>query len=653
MSKRTFTPDCLTSDGTTFYAHYTTNLGSSNNNDDTIILAKSNPNPASARDVTFSVVATAKESELGYLAGMAIIGGMLCHVDSRGVFTIIASSTKKSSNTAETLPEGGYQYTPGSVDGTSAGTWSTVTMTGPYDWNTLGGGGSLVTVPGGAGGKDVLMHVFATGIIQNTISFGIFDPDKKQFVQQRTNWTLSPIGMASAKLNIMPITSTATQPAASAISGTSFVIPSCSALYSSQGQSCLFGSTLYYMCQESPSNANYLITSDGKSNSSTPVRTKVFGKYYHLVPIGPPAGPATWAMINNYTEFIGVTLSGLNVGEIQETYGKLSITGLPGSGGSSGGNDNDGGGGGGGIGGSGLSTGTIAGIIAGVVVCLISTSNLCRFFRRRKRFSRPVTPVYNDGDDNVPNIGDLSEGKLEDESLPMASITPMPAPTGTLSTATAAAGISTLQPPPLAPLPFMDAKQQQQQQQQQPPAQNTFEDGYQQGFAQALMALRREQEQVQLEQKQQQQQQQRPVQNPQLHINPVEPRHPQTEITAWPPVPDNQQQQQYHSPQLYPVGSMHPLHYQQQQQQQQQAGYYQTGVSGDGRNPQEYGAAGGALSLVGVPISPLPAYSSGSVTMLPVPSYAPPGSGGGVGVGGSTPSTPYRPPAWTPVTWIS
>lgn len=178
----------MTSDGTTFYAHATFSLGSGDTGR-TIVIAKSNANPASFSDVTWSVYATVSEADMGtYLQGMNILKSMLCSVDKQGVFTIIATSTKTSINSPETLRMGGYQYTP-HADPTTGGTWTTILMKDPYPWTSARSGG-LVSVPAGtAGGKDVLMHVFQTSSSEDAIGVGIFDPFTKSFSLQ-SNWTL-------------------------------------------------------------------------------------------------------------------------------------------------------------------------------------------------------------------------------------------------------------------------------------------------------------------------------------------------------------------------------------------------------------------------------------------------------------------------------
>ncbi|KAK3814771.1 MAG: hypothetical protein J3R72DRAFT_461662 [Linnemannia gamsii] len=187
MARWTFTPNCMTSDGTTFYGHavYSFTSGSSER---TIVLAKSNANPASFSNVTWTLVATAKESDLGYLSGMNILKTILCNVNRQGVFTIIASSTKKSPTDPENFPQGGYQFAPNADGSSGGGSWSKVSMTEPYPWDTIGQT-SLTSVPGANGGKDVLVHVFSTSTTGDTISISIFDPVTKAFAI-KSAWTL-------------------------------------------------------------------------------------------------------------------------------------------------------------------------------------------------------------------------------------------------------------------------------------------------------------------------------------------------------------------------------------------------------------------------------------------------------------------------------
>ncbi|KAF8947735.1 hypothetical protein BGZ47_008107 [Haplosporangium gracile] len=625
----------MTSDGTTFYAHATFSLGSGNAGR-TIVIAKSNFNPASFYDVTWSVYATVPEADMGYLGGMNILKSMLCNVDKRGVFTIIATSTKTSINSPETLRMGGYQYTP-HTDPKTRGTWTTILMKDPYPWSSSGAGG-LVSVPAGsAGGKNVLMHVFPTSSSGDAIGFGVFDPLTKSFSLQ-SNWTLpspghpyiiephggqmhvltySVIGGRPPVLNRMSINPTAVQPANASIAMTNFTLPDgCTSIIADRPQTVLFANTFYYMCRYS-SNANYLLTTDGTATLG-PLKTTVFNSYNDLYPIGPSEGLARWAMMTNFSDYAGVVLSGNKIGEFQTTPTRMILTGLPGDGDIWDGSDT-----GGDSGGNGMSPGVIAGIVGGVILLIISTTSSCRIFSRRSKrqlgFSRPTTPVYDNPDSLVPNITDVPEAKMECEVLSMApAIDASLVPLETTGTGAGEGSVkdtgSSVLPPLLAPRPFMDSKVSQTAQQQQPPSsqapqtQNTYEDGYQQGFQQALLALRKEQEH------------QRQTQNPQF---------PQYYAQ-----PDN-------SPQYYPLPVPGSMAYQQQQQQQQ--GYYQVGVTTDDpRSPQAYNT-GAPLSPVvpgSTPLPLLPAYVSGAASISLVPSH---------GTGGSTLYTPPSgPQAWTP-----
>jgi hypothetical protein len=361
-------------------------------------------------------------------------------------------------------------------------------------------------------------------------------------------------------------------------------------------------------------------------------------------------------MMVNSTDCAGVVLSGDKMGEFQTLSSKMLISGLPGSGGILDGGDSGGGDTGGGGGGGGLPPGAIAGIIGGIFLLMISISSLCRICTKRSKhhlgLSRPTTPVYEDPDSLVPNITDVPEAKMECEALPMAPITaapPVPLGPGDAGVGHGKdAGSSMLPPPHLAPRPYADTKVSQaaQHPQQPPPSQspqtqNTFEDGYQQGFQQALLALRKEQEQ-----QQQQQELLRQVQNPQLLVTSVS---PQSAPDNWSPTNSNtttttlasnnpQHYSQGNNPQYYPLPISGSVGYQQHQQQQLQ-GYYQIGIStDDARNPQAYNTGGAPLSPVvprNTPVPPLPAYVSGSVSMSSLaPLYGTCGDSGG---------TPYTP----------
>ncbi|KAF9126461.1 hypothetical protein BGW39_006606 [Mortierella sp. 14UC] len=673
MARWTFTPNCMTSDGTRFYGH-TTYSFTSGSEERTIVLAKSNVNPASFNDVTWTVVATAKESDFGYLSGMNILRSILCTVDKQGVFTIIASTMKKSSSDPENLPQGGYQFTP-NADGSSGGNWSKISMTEPYPWNVIGRA-SLTSVPSPNGGKDVVAHVFASSNIADIISVGILDPVSKTFTI-KSNWTLpvagypyyieaqgDKVGVLSLLFpggntpvyQFLPLAPTGVQPANASVTTLNFTLPTgCSSLISS------------------PSNVNYLVSTDGKKNSEA-IRTGYAKTYNDIYPIGPPGGAAVWGMMTNFSDYSGVVLSGANTGAYQAIPQKMSLDGLSGNGNIRGDNIGGGGGGGGGI--ENLSTGAIAGIVAGVLLCVISSSSICRILNKRGKhhiaYNRPVTPVPEDPDASVPNIDEVPEAKVECDILPMAPNAPTVLPSGTgagVGSGKGPATSSILPPPTFASRPPLDttlaqvaAQQPQPQPQFQPSlssplaaTQNTYEDGYQQGFQQALLALRNEQKQ------QQQQAQQRQPQNPQLVTNTLPLADPQAATSALPPTTFNnttttamptvatnhpQHYAQPNNPQYY-AQSNSPQYY----EQQPSVGYHQIGATYDSfRNPQDYsiGMPQSSPFVPGsTPVSPLPAYNSGSATtMSPVPSY-----GTGPSSGNSTPYTPssgVATQAWTP-----
>ncbi|KAF9929808.1 hypothetical protein FBU30_001182 [Linnemannia zychae] len=571
MSRRSFGPNCVTSDGSTFYAHdiLFLTLGSSER---TIVLAKSNANPTSFDNVSWTVVATAKETDLGYLSGMNILKTILCHVDSKGVFTIIATTTKSSINDPENLPPGGYQYTP-DPNNSGTGTWSKITFKEPYTWSGLSGG-DLVTVPG-TGGNDVLMHVFSVSSVGNAIGMGVFDPTTKAF-EMKSNWTLV-----------------------------------------------------------SPSNANYLVSTDGKSTTG-PIKTGVFQRYYNLYPIGPPEGPAQWAMMTNFSDYAGITLSGPNAGAFQTHSYKMNVTGLPGNG-DLGGSGNIGTGDNGNSGSS-MSAGMIAGISFGVLLLIISISRTCVFVQKRTKRRleniQPTTPV--DPDSHIPSI---EEAKIEYDSTPTFQDLPVLAGAAGVGPGKGPEngyGTSVLPPPVLASRPNVDNKptvlpgqpqvyQQPQQQQQQHPqsiqsqGQNTYEDGYQQGYQQALLALRKEQEEERMRQEQLRQ-----AQNPQFVPSTIPlSSQPQSTIDAnWlanhgmtiSQAPSNPQYYaQSTSPQYYPP-TFTSLPYQGQQQ-----------PSEDPRNPQVYSSETTVLpsSSAGTSLSPFPSYVSGNASMSPSTVYNP------------------------------
>ncbi|KAG0352659.1 hypothetical protein BG005_007931 [Podila minutissima] len=100
---------------------------------------------------------------------------------------------------------------------------------------------------------------------------------------------------------------------------------------------------------------------------------------YRFLPLGPAGGAATWAFMYDTLGDYGVTLTGPDVGAWQTVPYKFNVTGAPGPESGSGGEMRNGG----------LSTGSLAGIIGGVVLVLgVAVFALCR--HRKRASPKPI-----------------------------------------------------------------------------------------------------------------------------------------------------------------------------------------------------------------------------------------------------------------------
>lgn len=77
----------------------------------------------------------------------------------------------------------GYQYNP--VDG---GKWTNVDVTDKYKWSILTG--STMFYATANGGDPVLMHLYGTSNVVDTITVSIFNKATNTFMEQNSTWAL-------------------------------------------------------------------------------------------------------------------------------------------------------------------------------------------------------------------------------------------------------------------------------------------------------------------------------------------------------------------------------------------------------------------------------------------------------------------------------
>ncbi|KAG0364743.1 hypothetical protein BGZ54_007200 [Gamsiella multidivaricata] len=260
----------------------------------------------------------------------------------------------------------------------------------------------MFTVPNGDG--SVLMHVYGTSIISNSITFAIFDKTRHIFVEQNATWS-TPIGSgtpnafavtsmnfgnSTVALKIIPLNPTATPSTSSSIkviSAPASMGTSCS-LFSGTVRGAILGNDYYIFCSNSGRSLNYLATSDGITfNAPVKVNTSIGYPESFFPFASTPGSGVTWAFMNNDTSIAGLTLSGPNIGAWQDMNYSINVTGWSNpNGGSSGSSDGSFGGSSNSIFKGGVPVSAIIGIVIAclTVLCVVSTWT-CRYMARRKR----------------------------------------------------------------------------------------------------------------------------------------------------------------------------------------------------------------------------------------------------------------------------
>ncbi|KAF9925290.1 hypothetical protein BGZ75_009359 [Mortierella antarctica] len=77
----------------------------------------------------------------------------------------------------------GYQYDPA-----DSGKWTNVDVTDKYKWSILTGSTMFYATVNG--GDPVLMHVYGTSHVVDTITVSIFNKATNTFMEQNTTWAL-------------------------------------------------------------------------------------------------------------------------------------------------------------------------------------------------------------------------------------------------------------------------------------------------------------------------------------------------------------------------------------------------------------------------------------------------------------------------------
>ncbi|KAF9358637.1 hypothetical protein BGX26_001266 [Mortierella sp. AD094] len=387
-------PNCIASDGTKLYAHYVSLYPTQ-----TVFLAESSSNPSTITDISWKIISYIPQSKLYYLQGLAQINSFACGVDSKGVFTVLSLSAKASSTDQLPAKPRGYQYNP------TTNNWTNIDMTNNYKWSFFSNS-VLINVPNG--NTNVLMHVYSTNLIDNTITFSIYNETQRTFIEQNTTWAASAtphefavsnnnLYVVSADdmtstvyLNIMPLNPTATPPSNASIKtlkGSPSLYTNCGTYSPGSLRSGVLGSNHYLYCGGSVSAYDYLVTSDG-TNITDPIQLPIpVNAVETFIPFSGSGGAPAWAFMNNSTNVFGLGLTGANKATWDFLSYQVNATGYPSSGGSGTGGSGSGGNGiypSSSSSSGGLSQPALIGIIAGCIVLLVLAIALIRRRRLRK-----------------------------------------------------------------------------------------------------------------------------------------------------------------------------------------------------------------------------------------------------------------------------
>ncbi|KAF9170835.1 hypothetical protein BGX20_008441 [Mortierella sp. AD010] len=374
---------CITSDGTYVYgigdtAAYTVPSTYIPYNAPTQhVLVKSVANPTSYENAGWTFLASVPASSSLYFTSSTPAPGFQCRVDSRGVFTLTATTTTPAGSTTTTTHIRGLQWDP-------LGTNTIANATGSGGWSVLDSTSTIIldwTAPATL----ALFNTTPTLVYLDSftlLDFATLDPATKIFNWQSTSWNLQTLGLAynlefleygnnklymlettssynlaggiSANMTLItkPLTAVETTPAVSALTKSS-----ASTIYHHDGVNWTTPMSIPAVPWNTPGVSRFVRSPDG----------------------------TTWAYLEDYNSAYTITISnssatwtrvgGVNITEKFGTVPTATIT--PSSG--SGSTVNSTSGSNGGIGG-----GAVAGIIVGVIVVL---AGVFLIFRRGKNKS--------------------------------------------------------------------------------------------------------------------------------------------------------------------------------------------------------------------------------------------------------------------------
>ncbi|ORY98391.1 hypothetical protein BCR41DRAFT_226218 [Lobosporangium transversale] len=259
-----FEPLCIASDGSSLYGHALTA--------NSVVLAKSNPYPASLSDLRlWTVISITPQDKLYYLTGTTSSKGFVCHVDKQGVYSVLSTSSKYAKDDETRSRPRGYQYNP--VNG---GTWNNLDVSDGYKWSS-----PYDSVIGSAEG--VMMQFYSTDIIDRSIT--VFNMDSRKFEQQNSTWYLPSSGRpkvyagandnlyvltedSSVLINVLPLKSSGAAPNNTTITSipTPAKLSECS--FSTGARSAVVGENYYLFWS---GRENYLFTTGHGGNGNVVV----------------------------------------------------------------------------------------------------------------------------------------------------------------------------------------------------------------------------------------------------------------------------------------------------------------------------------------------------------------------------------------------
>ncbi|KAF9364595.1 hypothetical protein BGX34_001055, partial [Mortierella sp. NVP85] len=392
---------CVASDGRSLYGLSSgTNLDSGTK-DPLVILVKSNPDPATLVQISWSVVSTVRISAIYDITQSQ--SRQVCAVDDKGVFTYLGQNVIKAPSTAGV--KAGVQFSPlfppnSSGSSTGTGGWKTIDIPATYSWQESTISEVLFSVLDPTGTANAVVHAFI-GSGNTGVQFGTLDStlqlkqgplwattdriDKLDYYGNSLYFLTRGSGVDGTNLTMFsaPIGNSAISTAMPTTGGRSFNVMSVATFYNPS--SCYSGfvtNTFFIACGEYTESIATMDVNIGTLSGYSKLASGMpKGRMDAFQPIGGYNGEAGFVFIQTtnattaQSSLSGLIVQGGQIGEWQRVGYQANVTENVGYGSSTGPSTPSGSGTGS------SSTGLIVGCVLGVLV-LVAAAAYFGYYRR-------------------------------------------------------------------------------------------------------------------------------------------------------------------------------------------------------------------------------------------------------------------------------